>query len=134
MIATDWEECANDSFGMQITTGIATMSYRVSNAIIGLYMAAVVTYSFGVLLSDDETGEFNMSTVPVRGLILKMELPFNSSRFPAYVLVMVVQFFQLLSVACAIAALNVLILTLVSHISVEDNILQFRSGILGKKL
>lgn len=116
MITTDWEECANDPFGMKLTTSTAKMSNHISNVIIGIHMVAVVTYSSGVLLSVVENGDFNVTTVPVRAFILKMELPFDSNNSPIYELVMVTQFFQLLSNACVIDVLNALILTLVSHI------------------
>lgn len=129
MIATDWKECANDPFGMHMTTSIATVSYRVANAIIGFHMVAVVTYSFGVLLSDVENGDFNVSVVPARALIIKMELPFDSNSSPVYELVMVVQFFQLMSNACAIDVLNALVLTLVSHVGVAGIVHEFRGWI-----
>lgn len=116
MIAADWKECANDPFGMHVMESAATLSHRVSNAIIGLHMTAVATYSFGVLLAGTKDDSFNMSTVPARELILKMELPFDSYSSPVYELVMIVQFFQLLSNACAIDVLNALILTLVSYV------------------
>ncbi|XP_011148047.1 odorant receptor 4-like isoform X2 [Harpegnathos saltator] len=124
MIASDWKECANYPFGMHVTTSTATMSYRVSNAIIGLHMVAVLTYSFGVLLSDVENAGFNASTVPARPLIIKMELPFDSNSSPVYELVMVVQFFQLMSNACAIDVLNALILTLILHVGGQIDILR----------
>lgn len=132
MIAADWKECANDPFGMHMTTSKATMSYRVSNAIIGFHMVAVMTYSFSVFLSDVENGDFNVSIA--RAFIIKMELPFDSNSSPVYELVMVVQFFQLMSNACAIDVLNALILTLVSHVSVGGNVHEFGAWIPERRL
>lgn len=77
-------------------------------------MAAVVAYSFGIFLSNEDDN-FNVSTVPIRALIIKMEFPFDSNSSPVYEIVMVTQFFQLLTQACAIDVLNALIMTLVSR-------------------
>ncbi|KAL6254502.1 hypothetical protein P5V15_014555 [Pogonomyrmex californicus] len=126
MIAADWKECAGDSFSMHTTTNMANLSYRVSNAIIGLHMAAVVTYSLGVILSNTAGDNFNISTVPVRALILRMEFPFDSNSSPVHELVMIAQFFHLVTQACAIDVLNALIMTLVFHIGGQIDILRER--------
>lgn len=114
MIAADWKESEKDPFSMHTTTNMANLSHRVSNVIIGLHMAAVVTYSLGVILSNTEGDNFNTSTTPVQALILKMEFPFDSSSSPVHELVMIAQFFHLVTQACAIDVLNALIMTLVS--------------------
>lgn len=114
MIAADWKESAKDPFSMHMTTNMANLSHRVSNAIIGLHMAAVMTYSLGVILSNIEGDNFNTSTTAVRALILQMEFPFDSNSSPVYELVVIVQFFHLVTQACAIDVLNALIMTLVS--------------------
>lgn len=68
------------------------LSHRFSNAIIGLYMVVVVTYSGGVLLFDIEVDDFNSFASPYSALIIKMEFPFDSNTSPAYELVIVSQF------------------------------------------
>lgn len=114
MIAADWKESAKDPFSMHMTMNMANLSYRVSNAIIGLHMAAVVTYSLGVILSNIEGDKFNTSATPVRALILRMEFPFDSNNSPVHELVIIAQFFHLITQACAIDVLNALVMTLVS--------------------
>lgn len=88
---------------------MANLSHRVSNAIIGFHMAAVVTYSLGVILSNTEGDKLNTSTAPVRALVLSMEFPFESNCSPVHELVMIAQFFHLLIQACTIDVLNALI-------------------------
>ncbi|XP_028044959.1 odorant receptor Or2 [Monomorium pharaonis] len=126
MIAADWKESAKDPFSMHMTTNMANLSHRVSNAIIGLHMAAVVTYSLGVVLSNTEADNFNMSTTPVRQLILRMEFPFDSNSSPVHEFVMIGQFFHLVTQACAIDVLNALIMTLVFHVGGQIDILRER--------
>lgn len=95
-------------------TNMVNLSHRVSNAIIGLHMAAVVTYSLGVILSNTEGDKLNTSTAPVRPLIPSIEFPFDGNSSPVHELVMIVQFFHLLIRACAIDMLNALTTTLVN--------------------
>ncbi|XP_012219875.1 odorant receptor 10-like [Linepithema humile] len=123
-IAADWKECANDPFSMQVTASMASLSHRVSNTIIGIHMAAVVTYSLGAFLSNSGDETFNASTIPVRVFIINMEYPFDSSSSPVYELVVIMQFIQLVLNACAIDVINALIMTLVLHVSGQIDILQ----------
>jgi len=126
MIAADWEDCAGDPLSSYVTTSVANLSQRLSNIIIGFHMVAVVTYSFGALLSNGDN--FNTSaSVPVRVLILKMEFPFDSNSSPIYEIVSVTQIFHLLIQACAIDVLNALIITLVSRIKAQN--LNFQTNI-----
>lgn len=92
---------------------MANLSHGVSNAIIGLHMAAIVTYSLGVILSNIEGDKLNTSTAPIRALVLSMEFPFESNSILVLELVMIAQFFHLLLQACAINVLNALIMTLI---------------------
>ncbi|EZA57539.1 ObirOr5-V10 [Ooceraea biroi] len=122
-IAADWKDCASDPFSLHVTTSAANLSHRISNMIIGLHMAAVVTYSFGVLSSNGDDN-FNASTVLDRALILRMDFPFDSNSSPIYEIVMVIQFFQLVTHACAIDVLNALIITLILHTGGQIDILR----------
>ncbi|XP_071569000.1 uncharacterized protein [Temnothorax nylanderi] len=61
---------------------------RVSNAIIGLHIATIVTYSLGIILSGDIGGDnFNITTAAVQALVLRMEFLFDINSSPVHELV-----------------------------------------------
>lgn len=103
-IATDWEECGDGLYSM---SGVASLSHRFSNFIIGLHSTAVVFYCIGVVaLRSDGVAD--------RELFLKMELPFESGTSPIYEVVMTTQFLHQMTAATVIGVLSALLVTLVS--------------------
>lgn len=112
----DWNESV--SIDLDISTMIrqADLSRRYSNIMITTNALAVFFYTIGgpmlrsVIYEDDET-----STEPtIRELPLKMEFPFDINNSPVFELILIAQLLHDLSVACIIAMLNALIITLVS--------------------
>ncbi|XP_036141359.1 odorant receptor 13a isoform X2 [Monomorium pharaonis] len=115
-ITMDWEECRDTLCTM---SGVANLSQRFSNLIIGLHSMAVLFYCIGVvaLRSDD---------VADRELFLKMELPFESSTSPIYEVVLTVQFLHQMTAATVIGVLSALLVTLVLHAGGQIDILRER--------
>lgn len=108
----DWSD------GIAIHSNISTMirhanwSRQCSNIMITTNALAVFFYVIGgpILRSIIQRNDRESST---RELPIKMEFPFKVDNSPIFELVLIAQFFHDLSVACIIAMLNALLVTLV---------------------
>lgn len=117
----DWRE------GVAIDSQVSTMmkhadlSRQCSNVMIATNALAVFFYTIGgpilrsILHKDDRQ-------VKTRELPLKMEFPFNVYSSPIFELVVIAQLLHDLSVACIVAMLNALIVTLVSKLTEVNQI------------
>lgn len=106
-VVQDWKECdVSDEYTMH---RMAFISRWFSNLIIGSYAMSVVLYATGTLLRDKSSNQTD-----VRELLLKMELPFKIESTSLYLMILVTQFVHQVSAASLVAALNCLLLTLVS--------------------
>lgn len=109
----DWND------GIAIHSDVSTMirhanlSRQCSNVMITTNALSVFFYTIGgpILRSVIHKNDQEIIT---RELPIKMEFPFNVDNSPIFELVLVVQLFHDLSVACIIAMLNALLVTLVS--------------------
>jgi len=91
----------------------ADLSRQLSNVMIMTNASAVFFYTIGGLILRSMIHKNNRETA-TRELPIKMEFPFNVDNSPIFELVFVAQLFHDLSVACIIAMLNALLVTLVS--------------------
>ncbi|KAL6254520.1 hypothetical protein P5V15_014573 [Pogonomyrmex californicus] len=105
----DWSD------GIAVHSDISTMirhanlSRQCSNVMITTNALAVFFYTIGgpILRSMIQKNEDTTRELPI-----KMEFPFNVDNSPIFELILVLQFFHDLSVACIIAMLNALLITL----------------------
>ncbi|KAL6429669.1 hypothetical protein ACFW04_007532 [Cataglyphis niger] len=119
----DWSD------GIAIQSDVSTMirhadlSRQCSNVMITTNALSVFFYAIGgpILRSVIHKNDQETTT---RELPIKMKFPFNVDNSPIFELVLVVQFFHDLSVACIIAMLNALLVTLVLHISGQIEIMR----------
>jgi len=108
----DWSD------GIAIHSNVSTMirhanlSRQCSNVMITTNALSVFFYVIGgpILRSMIQKNDRESST---RELPIKMEFPFKIDNSPIFELILIVQFFHDLSVACIIAMLNALLVTLV---------------------
>ncbi|XP_011862400.1 PREDICTED: odorant receptor 82a-like isoform X1 [Vollenhovia emeryi] len=101
----------------------ANLSRQCSNVMITTNALAVFFYVIGgpilrsIIQRNDREGS-------ARELPIKMEFPFRVDNSPIFELVLIAQFFHDLSVACIIAMLNALLVTLVLHVSGQIDIMR----------
>ncbi|XP_019699264.1 odorant receptor 82a-like [Harpegnathos saltator] len=122
----DWsDEIAIDP-NIATMTHHADLSRQCSNVMITTNALAVFFYTIGgpILRSTINKGDH----AATRELPLKMEFPFDVYKSPVFEVVRVAQLLHDLSVACIIAILNSLIVTLVLHVSGQIDII--RRGLL----
>lgn len=107
----DWSDGITTNSKMSTMTKQANLSRQCANVMITTNALAVFFYTIGgpILRSIIHRNEATTRELP-----LKMEFPFDVYYSPVFEVVAVVQFFHDLSVACIIAMLNALIVTLVS--------------------
>ncbi|EFN71828.1 Putative odorant receptor 13a [Camponotus floridanus] len=123
----DWND------GIAIHSDVSTMirhanlSRQCSNVMITTNALSVFFYTIGGPILRSVIHKNDQETI-TRELPIKMEFPFNVDNSPIFELVLVVQLFHDLSVACIIAMLNALLVTLVLHISGQIDIM--RQGLL----
>ncbi|XP_072750037.1 odorant receptor 13a-like [Anoplolepis gracilipes] len=119
----DWND------GIAIHSDVSTMikhanlSRQCSNVMISTNALSVFFYAIGgpILRSMIHKNDEKTTT---RELPIKMEFPFNVDNSPIFELVLVLQLFHDLSVACIIAMLNSLLVTLVLHVSGQIDIMR----------
>ncbi|XP_011631014.2 odorant receptor 82a-like isoform X3 [Pogonomyrmex barbatus] len=117
----DWSD------GIAVHSDISTMirhanlSRQCSNVMITTNALAVFFYTIGgpILRSMIQKNEDTTRELPI-----KMEFPFNVDNSPIFELILILQFFHDLSVACIIAMLNALLITLVLHVSGQIDIMR----------
>ncbi|XP_012219956.1 odorant receptor 13a-like isoform X1 [Linepithema humile] len=121
----DW----SDGIQSDVSTMIrhANLSRQCSNIMITTNALAVFFYTIGGPILRSIINKSNQETT-TRELPIKMEFPFNVDNSPIFELVLVIQLFHDLSVACIIAMLNALLVTLVLHVSGQIDIM--RKGLL----
>jgi hypothetical protein len=109
----DWSnEVATDSH-LSMMIRHADLSRQLSNMMIMTNASAVFFYTIGGPILRSLIDKNNRETA-TRELPIKMEFPFNVNNSPVFELICVIQLFHDLSVACIIAMLNALLVTLVS--------------------
>jgi len=121
----DWSnEIAMDSH-LSTMIRYADLSRQLSNVMIMTNVSAVFFYTIGGPILRSLISHKNNRETATRELPIKMEFPFNVDNSPIFELIFVVQLFHDLSVACIIAMLNALLVTLVSfnQISYAVNVL-----------
>lgn len=91
----------------------ANLSRQCSNVMITTNALSVFFYTIGGPILRSVIHRNDQETI-TRELPIKMEFPFNVDNSPIFELVLVIQLFHDLSVACIIAMLNALLVTLVS--------------------
>jgi len=112
-MAKDWSD------GIAIHSDVSTMirhanlSRQCSNVMITTNALSVFFYTIGGPILRSVIHKNDQETI-TRELPIKMEFPFNVDNSPIFELVLIVQLFHDLSVACIIAMLNALLVTLVS--------------------
>ncbi|KAF3054435.1 Odorant receptor 038 [Nylanderia fulva] len=119
----DWKD--EIAINSDVSTMIrhANLSRQCSNVMISTNALSVFFYTIGgpILRSMIHKNDQESTT---RELPIKMKFPFNVDRSPIFELVLVVQLFHDLSVACIIAMLNALLVTLVLHVSGQIDIMR----------
>ncbi|XP_070150830.1 uncharacterized protein [Polyergus mexicanus] len=126
-IDKDWSD------GIAIHSDVSTMirhadlSRQCSNVMITTNALSVFFYTIGGPILRSVIHKNDRETT-ARELPIKMEFPFNVDNSPIFELILVVQLFHDLSLACIIAMLNALLVTLVLHISGQIDIM--RQGLL----
>ncbi|EZA57552.1 hypothetical protein X777_02090 [Ooceraea biroi] len=116
----DWTDGIAVDSDISMMIRHANLSRQLSNAMIMTNALAVFFYTIGgpilrsMIYKNEETK---------RELPIKMEFPFNVDNSPVFELVLVAQLFHDLSVACIIAMLNSLLVTLVLHVSGQIDIM-----------
>ncbi|XP_018401473.1 PREDICTED: uncharacterized protein LOC108778717 [Cyphomyrmex costatus] len=114
------------SNGIAIHSDVSTMvrhanwSRQCSNVMITTNAISVFFYVIGGLILRSIVQNKDDST---RELPIKMEFPFKVDNSPIFELILIFQFFHDLSVACIIAMLNALLVTLVLHVSGQIDIM-----------
>lgn len=114
----DWSD------GIAVRSDVSTMmrhanlSRQCSNVMITTNALSVFFYVIGgpILRSTIQNDREGLT----RELPIKMEFPFKVDDSPIFEVVLVAQFFHDLSVACVIAMLNALLITLVSLDRIRD--------------
>ncbi|KYQ60523.1 Putative odorant receptor 13a [Trachymyrmex zeteki] len=115
----DWSD------GIAINSDVSTMiryanwSRQCSNIMITTNALAVFFYVIGGLIRSI----IQKNDGSTRELPIKMEFPFKVDNSPIFELILILQFFHDLSVACIIAMLNALLVTLVLHVSGQIDIM-----------
>jgi len=106
----DWNDCAGDDISTRETICKARLANRITNAIFILHVFTILGYSIGIFLANfDITGE---ETEP--SLLLKVELPINTSIKYIHNILLGIQFVHLIMSGCGNGLLNALLLVLVS--------------------
>lgn len=109
----DWsDEIAIDS-NVTTMTRQANLSRQCSNVMITTNALAVFFYTIGGPIFRSMIRKEDQETA-ARELPLKMEFPFDVYKSPVFEVVRIAQLLHDLSVACIVAMLNALIVTLVS--------------------
>ncbi|XP_018364812.1 PREDICTED: uncharacterized protein LOC108762352 [Trachymyrmex cornetzi] len=114
----DWSDAIHSDVSTMIR--YANWSRQCSNIMITTNALAVFFYVIGGLILRSMIQKNDGST---RELPIKMEFPFKVDNFPIFELILILQFFHDLSVACIIAMLNALLVTLVLHVSGQIDIM-----------
>ncbi|EGI58894.1 Putative odorant receptor 13a [Acromyrmex echinatior] len=114
----DWSDAIHSDVSTMIR--YANWSRQCSNLMITTNALAVFFYVIGGLIFRSMIQKNDGST---RELPIKMEFPFKVDNFPIFELILILQFFHDLSVACIIAMLNALLVTLVLHVSGQIDIM-----------
>jgi len=104
----DWSDAIHSDVSTMIR--YANWSRQCSNVMITTNALAVFFYVIGGLILRSMIQKNDDS---IRELPIKMEFPFKVDYFPIFELILILQFFHDLSVACIIAMLNALLVTLV---------------------
>ncbi|KAK1125374.1 hypothetical protein K0M31_005743 [Melipona bicolor] len=112
-MSQDWINFSK--FNIDAMINKAKLAYRYSKLIMSVYAIAVFTYA-GVFLEITRQNQDDELNITSRQLLIKMDFPFAYYESPLYEYVFVLQFFQLLSNASAIATLDALIITLIFHV------------------
>lgn len=111
-MSQDWIN--SSKFNIAAMINKIKLAYRYSKLIMSIYAVAVFTYT-GVFLEINRQNQGDKFNITSRQLLIKMDFPFAYYESPLYEYVFVLQFFQLLSNAFAIATLDALIIILVSR-------------------
>ncbi|KYM83374.1 Putative odorant receptor 13a [Atta colombica] len=114
----DWSDAIHSDMSTMIR--YANWSRQCSNVMITTNALAVFFYVIGGLIFRSMIQKNDDS---IRELPIKMEFPFKVDYFPIFELILILQFFHDLSVACIIAMLNALLVTLVLHVSGQIDIM-----------
>ncbi|XP_017762310.1 PREDICTED: odorant receptor 13a-like [Eufriesea mexicana] len=95
----------------------AHLSFCLTTGIMSLYVISTIFYAIDVLMPK----ETNITTS--RKLLLKMDLPFDASRWPIYNLVITVQYFFQASSAFMLSVFTALLLMVVLHVGCQIDIM-----------
>ncbi|RLU25262.1 ObirOr5-V24 [Ooceraea biroi] len=123
----DWKECTmNDSYASTMMS-MADVARRLSNIVFTFNTFVAFSLSIGehYFQSMSNANQIdNSSQVSPRELPIKMELPFDVSKSPIFECFLIGQFFYDTVVACTVGMVNVLLVTLVLHVSGQIDIMQ----------
>jgi len=106
----DWDDCARDDISTRETICKARLANRITNGIFILHVFTILGYSIGIFLAN--IGVTDEQSEP--SLLLKVELPVNTSIKYIYKTLLVIQFVHLIMSSCANGLVNALLLALVS--------------------
>ncbi|XP_050600418.1 odorant receptor 13a-like isoform X1 [Bombus affinis] len=119
ILSTMEEEC--QTYAVMDTNNLISKTahwcYRLTNIIISTTIASTVFYVIGVFTSEGVN-----ATTP-RELLLKMDLPFDTSKSPTFELVIIVQYFYQASSAFIFAVFTGLLLMIVLHIGCQIDVM-----------
>ncbi|XP_071858479.1 uncharacterized protein isoform X2 [Bombus fervidus] len=119
ILSTMEEEC--QTYAAMDTNNLISKTahwcYRLTNIIISTTIASTVFYVIGVFTSKGVN-----ATTP-RELLLKMDLPFDTSKSPTFELVVIVQYFYQASAAFIFAVFTGLLLMIVLHIGCQIDVM-----------
>ncbi|CAL7941814.1 unnamed protein product [Xylocopa violacea] len=95
----------------------AQQSFRLTSFMIYIIAVATIFYMFGAIVSQDP------NVTSSRSLLLKMDLPFDTSESPIYELVMCLQIIYQATTAYTIAVFNSLLLIVVLHVGCQIDVM-----------
>lgn len=121
-MSKDWSDGTAEDSDVSTMMSHANLSRQLSNMMIVTNASAVFFYTIGGPILRSMIYKDHRAETTTRELPIKMEFPFNVDGSPVFEVVLVAQLFHDLSVACIIAMLNALLVTLVSF----DQILYLR--------
>ncbi|KAH0956627.1 OrV7 [Eciton burchellii] len=132
----DWKQyIMNDSY-MSTMMSMANIARHFANIVLTMNFSIAFFLSIGdyFLQSMSNTNQSdNSSQTSFRELPIKMELPFDVSKSPIFECFLIGEFFYDAVIACLVGMVNVLLVTLVLHVSgqidiMRQNLIEISSG------
>lgn len=116
----DWSDSANNDNDMRKTVNKAKLSSRIVNWIFILHVINVIAYSINVFTTDVDIND-READLP---LLVNVLLPIDITTMRTYRLMVMLQFVNIMMIACGAGLMNALLLTLVRFRRRSEHLLQ----------